>query len=120
VLVYGLPGLGKSHWCTLMVEKLRSLSIKVEVVSNNALRIWTSWWSNTRPFGSDGTCYLGACSADEIFLEEYTQTDVNLIAVLDRVSHIQFLVADAPPSCGSCFKLKSLTGKPGNSRGQIR
>jgi hypothetical protein len=85
-----------------MVEKLRSLGKKVDVVSKTHT-------ASARVSGVTLDHWVrrhvlhGTCNADVLFLEEYTQSDVNLLTALNRVSHIQFLLAGDPNQFGSCY-----------------
>jgi hypothetical protein len=85
-----------------MVEKLRSLGKKVECFSKTHV-------ASGRINGTTIDHWVrrhvlhGSCSADVLFWEEFTLTDTPLIAQLNKVSHLQFIVAGDPHQMHSPF-----------------
>ena len=87
LLVLGIAGTGKTHYCQGIVEQLRSFGKRVDVISktHNASRragngVTADHWVRKHVLH-------GCCSADYLWIDEITQIDINLWCQINKLTY---------------------------------
>jgi hypothetical protein len=94
LLVTGIAGTGKSHFCGGLVERLRAQGVKVDccakthTASSRINGCTLDHWVNRHVLNGSPTCHL-------LYLDEVSQIDIGLLALLARLTYtkMRFLLA---------------------------
>ena len=92
LLVLGLPGVGKSHFCKDLVEQLKALDKRVSVMSKTHT-------ASARAGGVTADHYVrrhiqhGACMAQAIWVDELFQLELGLWAQLQKLKGRQWILS---------------------------
>ena len=91
MLVQGIAGTGKSHYCLKLVEKLKSIKKQVDTISKTHT-------ASARVYGCTADHYVRrnilhcCCTADIIWVEEMSQVECSLSAQLNKVN-VQWILS---------------------------
>ena len=101
LLVQGIAGTGKSYLCLKLVEKLRSIKKRVDIIAKTHT-------ASARVYGCTADHYVrrsilhGCCNADVIWVEEFSQIETSLWAQLNK-ANVQWILSGDLNQFGALF-----------------
>ena len=87
LLVLGIAGTGKTHFCQGIVEQLRSLGKRVDVISKTHTASRRAGNGVTADHWVRKHVLHGCCSADYVWIDEISQLDIGLWSQINKLTY---------------------------------